>query len=267
MSPAALPSRPRRAILLGAATALLPAVPVAAQRVPPANRVTVQAVNDLTVAIYNHARRYDGFGGGVGRIEDGLGACAALLGEACLVVGAQFDLATGHFGNRVIRVTTKAIDPGPDKIAIGQPVFAERINSFLVQLNTSLKYVLPFPPADFPDVTAVFRHIAAALPSAEPGWVPLTVPEANRPRRMPLKEAYELRPKLHEILHRIGASELGDERINLCTSTLAQTFRMAVNFEARIMLLLVYETIFGMAKMVPAIGPQWRRPGTVLGPA
>jgi hypothetical protein len=84
---------------------------------------------------------------------------------------------------------------------------------------------------------------------------------------MPLKEAYELRPKLHEILHRIGASELGDERINLCTSTLAQTFRMAVNFEARIMLLLVYETIFGMAKMVPAIGPQWRPPGTVLGPA
>lgn len=194
------------------------------------------------------------FGGhkieGMVPMREAIGALAALLGESCFVMGTQFDLRTATFGVPVNVIGTKNDPPYPE-FAVGQTVMAEPINDRLVMVDRMLRRILPFPAKAYPTLVDVIRYVAANVGGAAPGFVSLSVAWPDRPRRMPLREAFDTR---HNLMSVTGFDSLtADECVEVVIRAMARAFDLSAPapFSPVVPLRVLYEVMCGMAKTVP----------------
>ena len=180
------------------------------------------------------------------RVEDYLATLAAATGEAAL-------LASG-----VIDIETTTLVPGA-------PLFGDPINAVLSGDSLLLDALPPrsvagllvaeLVPAvvsldDFGSLERVYQHVAASVGNANWGDVATTVPEADRPRILPIREAFEMRDAVDAAQR--GAGLATAQRHVPCTLALAAALgQVRGAIDLRVALTLSLEVTFGMAKMVP----------------
>jgi hypothetical protein len=182
------------------------------------------------------------------RAEDAISTAAAIVGEACLTACGE-------------------LSPDEHDLVPGQPIASDAVNRVLgidgtgwdssiqkspLGILQAAAPMIGFSASDIPKLEPIFQNFASSIgrsPQSK-GSVPLTVPEENRPRVMPLRAAFELRSKLNNLYQARGTSS--EDRPLVCTGALAQILGMTRNALApRIALTLAYETLIGMAKTVP----------------
>jgi hypothetical protein len=205
------------------------------------------SVGNAVAEMADLAIRYCRESDGRVRAEDAVSAAAAAAGEACWAAGTSFD---------------------PDEHAFvpGQAIFSDNVNRVLFGENTDwtsfdpksafgiLQVSLPnigFQSGDIPELEPIVRNFAASVGDpANWGWAPLTVPQANRPRVMPLRVAFEFRSKVRQLCNLRGVS--AEDRALVCVGALARVLGMTANVLApRVALLLAFETLVGMSKIAP----------------
>ena len=124
------------------------------------------------------------------RVEDLLSAAAAVCGEACIAAAGE-------------------VDPEHHGLEPGSAVLSDRVNAILVAdapdwggAATSVFGIIRggalaqgYAETDFPPIDEPIRFYVASLGGDGVPWgfVPLSVPEDNRPLIQPLRQAYELR--------------------------------------------------------------------------
>ncbi len=173
------------------------------------------------------------------RVEDYLTTLAAATGEAALA-------ATGF--------PVDAHDLPP-----GSPVFVEAVNGVLtgdplpphgVAPPGTVWSVLQAARLPLPDPGELYAQHAAGVGSAGWGFVATSVPEANRPRVMALRAAYELRATVLEVERSAGATPAQRHLVTATalTQAVAQTAQaIAVPVGVR----LACEVLVAMAKTAP----------------
>jgi hypothetical protein len=187
------------------------------------------------------------------RAEDAISTAAAITGEACLTICGE-------------------LNPDEHDLVPGQPFVSDAVDQVLGKDGTSwdsfiqksplgiLQAAVPiigFSAGDIPKLEPIFQNCASSIGKSgqSKGSVPLTVPEENRPRVMPLLAAFQLRSKLNGLYESRGTSP--EDRPLVCTGALAQILGMTRNALApRIALMLAYETLVGMSKTVPMAARQ-----------
>lgn len=180
------------------------------------------------------------------RVEDLLTLAAAVAAEACLGALGEVD------------VEAHTLNPG-------QAVFSDRMNGLLSGDVGTWPEVTPdsvfgiirqgalaagYAPAEFPELSDVFRLLAGRIGQVPWGFVPLSVPEANGPHVMPLRLAFEAREAVKAVWRKHG-TVLAD-RPFFCALALVRTLgpvREAIDHH--VALTLVLETLNGMSKTAP----------------
>ena len=192
------------------------------------------------------------------RVEDLLSAAAAVCGEACIAAAGDFDLE--HHG-----------------FTPGAPVFSDRVNGILCadasdwgQAATSVFGIIRggaiaqgYGADEFPAIDEPIRLFAASLGgegSAPWGFVPLSVPEDNRPVVQPLRQAYDLRAPVRAIFaeHQVPAPEWPP---TCAFALVVELARVRDAIEHRVAVRLVLETVNGMAKTAPMTEKHLREAG------
>jgi hypothetical protein len=182
------------------------------------------------------------------RVEDLLSAAAAVCGEACIAAAGDFDLEHHSF-------------------TPGSPVFSDRVNGILCadasdwgSAATSVFGIIRggalaqgYATDDFPPIDEPIRLFASAIDGEGPtpwGFVPLSVPEDNRPFAQPLRQAYDLRGPVRAIFaeQQVPAAEWP----HTCAFALVvELARVREAIDHGIAVRLVLETVNGMAKTAP----------------
>ena len=192
------------------------------------------------------------------RVEDLLSAAAAVCGEACIAAAGEFDLE--HH----------SLPPG-------SPVFSDRVNGILCadasdwgSAATSVFGIIrggalaqgygadDFPPIDEP--IRLFASSHGGERSTPWGFVPLSVPEDNRPLVQPLRQAYDLREPVRAIFaeQQVPAPEWP----HTCAFALVvELARVREAIEPSVAVRLVLETVNGMAKTAPMTDRHLREAG------
>ena len=182
------------------------------------------------------------------RVEDLLSAASAVCGEACIAAAGELDPERHALtpGSVVMSDRINAILSGDttDWSGVGESVFG------LIRAGALASGYLA---ADLPLLQDVFRAFAAGVGGAgAAGWgfVPLSVPADNYPRIQPVRDAYELRASVRTLLrdHGVPASQWPAA---CALALVAELARVRDAIDHRIALLLVLETVNGMAKTAP----------------
>ena len=193
------------------------------------------------------------------RVEDLLSAAAAVCGEACIAAAGDFDLEHHTF-------------------TPGAPVFSDRVNGILcadasdwAAAATSVFGIVRggalaqgYGEDDFPSIEEPIRLFVAAVGgggSAAPwGFVPLSVPEDNRPFVQPLRQAYDLREPVRAIFaeHQVPVSEWPP---TCAFALVVELARVSDAIDHRVAVRLVLETVNGMAKTAPMTDRYLREAG------
>lgn len=225
------------------------------------SEATQEQVRDLLFLLW--ARLFEGHKiEGLVPAREVIGALSALLGESCFVMGAQFDLKTASFGAPVNIIGIKGDPPYPE-FAVGQTVMAEPINDRLRVVDRALRRILPFPASAYPNLLDVIGYVAANVCKTAPGFVSLSVGWPDRPRRMPLREAFDTR---HDLMKITGIVDLTpDDCIEVVIRAMVRAFALSTPFSPETPLRVIYEVMCGMAKMVPVPRSVWIEPGTPIG--
>lgn len=179
------------------------------------------------------------------RAEDAVCGAAVIVAERCIDAAGDYPLRD-------------------HALAPGQRVFSDRVNQLLCGNVTAdvpadsvfgrLKALVdPTAYAEqyWPELTDVFRHYAAAVGQpADWGKAPLTVPEPNRPRILPLRFAYETRADVDDILRPVAADK--PRCLRIAVGALADLLHQVAGVLAPgVGLTLAFEVINGMAKTAP----------------
>jgi len=196
-------------------------------------------------------------------MREAIGALSAVLGESCFVMGTQFDLQTASFGAPVKVINTGHGEPALPEFAIGQTVMAESVVERLKVVDKALRRILPFAAKAYPELSSVIGFAASNTGRAAPGFVSLSVGWPDRPRRMPLREAFDTR---HDLMQITGFADMTPEDcIDVVIRTLVRVFETSTQFAPEIPLRVVYEVMCGMAMLVPVPRAFWMEPGTPIG--
>jgi hypothetical protein len=171
------------------------------------------------------------------RVEDYLTSIAAATGEGSLAA-AGFDV-TGH------------------DLTPGSALFFEPVNELLtgdsvddVPAGSVYGIFQSQAPALLPTPKELYEHVARSVGSADWGQVTVTVPDGNRPRVLPLRCAYDLRPVVAALE---AEHKLALDRRHVLTATALRSAIAQVHgaIDAGIAVRLALEVTFGMAKVAP----------------
>ncbi len=180
------------------------------------------------------------------RVEDLLSAAAAACGEACIAAAGE-------------------LDPNAHDFTPGSLVLSDRINGILCRdandwamTGESVFGIIwsgagadDYAGSDFPALDEPFRSLVASVGGDVPwGYVPLSVPESNRPRVEPLRQAYELRDGVTAIMREAGLS-VADWPSACALAVAVELARVRATIDHGVATRIVLETINGMAKMAP----------------
>ena len=182
------------------------------------------------------------------RVEDLLSAGAAVCGEACLAAAGE-------------------VNPEQHDMTPGSPVLSAAVNGVLCGDTTdwalageSVFGIIRagalahgYVADDFPRVDDVMlAYVNGIAGGSDVGWgfVPLTVPDANRPFVQPLRQAYELRGPVRRALTTEGLT--AKEWPAACAlAIVVELARVRDAIERSVAIRLTLETINGMAKTAP----------------
>ena len=202
-----------------------------------------EVVAELADSVVRHCLEPDGRV----RAEDATSAAAAAAGEACWVAGTNFDANEHTFipGQVILSDNVNRVLTGDN------PTWSSFNRSSALGILQASLPKLGFQPGDIPELEPIVRNFAASVGDPRNwGWVPLTGPQASRPRVMPLRAAFELRSTVLELfnLHGIDTAD----RPLVCAGALARVLGMTKGVLAPpVALLLAYETLIGMSKTAP----------------
>jgi hypothetical protein len=187
------------------------------------------------------------------RVEELLSAAASIVGERCIEAAGDFD-ARNHAlipGSRVFSDSVNELLCG--EVAGVDAVPAGSVIGIVRDGVVGRGYEL----AEFPSLEEIFRSFAAGIGDpAQWGFVPLTVPEENRPFLMPLRAAYETRTHIDRILGPDGDAR---SRLREVALALAEALvEVAEAIDHRLALRLVLETLNGMSKTAPMTDEAFR---------
>jgi hypothetical protein len=191
------------------------------------------------------------------RVEDLLSAAAAACGEACIAAAGE-------------------IDPEHHGLAPGSAVLSDRVNRILVAdaagwsgaalsvfgIIRGGAIAQGYAETDFPPIDEPIRFYVSALGGGGVPWgfVPLSVPAANRPFVQPLRRAYELRAPVRAVFEdqRLPAAEWPPA----CAFALViELARVRDAIDHGVATRLVLETVNGMAKTAPMTADRMREAG------
>ena len=189
--------------------------------------------------------------GGRIRVEDLLSAAAAVCGEACIAAAGELDPEEHTFvpGAAVLseRVNQILCADAQDWDVAGQSVFGIIRTGALIHGYTT---------QDFPPITEPIRLYVASLgddkgdPEANWGRVALSVPEDNRPRIQPLRQAFELRPAVRKVFADRNVPQA--EWPTACAAALViELAKVRKAIDPGVAVRITLETVNGMAKMAP----------------
>lgn len=180
------------------------------------------------------------------RVEDYLTSLAAATGEAALAA-AGFPVTTHD-------------------LPAGSPVFVEAVNAVLtgdplppsgLAPPGTVWSVLHAAGLPLPDPGELYRQHAATVGSAGWGFVATTVPEANRPRVMPLRAAYELRPTVLDV-ERAAAATPAQRHLVTATALVQAVAQTAQAIAVPVGVRLACEVLVAMAKTAPMTDAAFR---------
>lgn len=190
------------------------------------------------------------------RVEDLLSAAAAVCGEACIAAAGEFDPQKHDFtpGSPVLseQINTILASDSSDWTAAGESVFG------LIRTGALAS---GYDENAFPRPADVFRALAAGIAAPDgPGWgfAPLTVPADNMPRVQPVRAAYELRVPVVKVLGR-DRVETRDWPSITALAIVSELGRVRDAIDHRVAVMLVLETINGMAKTTPMTDEAFRK--------
>lgn len=187
-------------------------------------------------------------GSGRIRVEDAICVLATIVAERCIDAAAELSLRD------------HALTPG-------QRVFSEKINQLLVgSAPPANAAALPadsvfgflfrsageaYPPAAYPDPTAVVQGFAARIGDpADWGKVPLSVPPVHAPSLLPIRVGYETRGAVDKLVASFSLSR--QQAVLAAVIGLSLLLKMAKGaIDPKVALLLSAEIINGMAKTAP----------------
>lgn len=191
------------------------------------------------------------------RVEDLLSAAAAVCGEACIAAAGE-------------------IDPEHHALVPGSAVLSDRVNTILVAdapdwggAATSVFGIIRggalaqgYAEADFPPIDEPIRFFVTALGAGGVPWgfVPLSVPEDDRPFVQPLRQAFELREAAQAVF--------SEQRMPAAEWPAASAFALVIELarvrdaiDHGVATRLVLETVNGMAKTAPMTAERMREAG------
>jgi len=195
------------------------------------------------------------------RVEDLISASAAIAGERCIEAAGDFNPRHHQFvpGSHVFsdKVNTLIcgdvddLDAVPETSAIG--ILRDRLLGHQYDVE------------HFPSIADVFRNFAAKIgDKADWGRVPLTVPEENRPYLMPLRVEFETRANVDKL---IGGGDAA-RAFRIAMLALAEALgQVREAIDPRVVLLLAFETLNGMAKTAPMTAEAFQRVAAPAKPA
>ena len=183
------------------------------------------------------------------RAEDAICGAAAIVAERCIDAAGDYPLRDHTLppGRRVFSDRANQILCGDTTDGGFEGIPPESVFGWLkAGVNPAV-----YTKDQFPDVAAVFRTYAAGVGKAEDwGKAPLSVPEENHPRILPLRFAYETRAQVDAILQPVAKDQTRCLRI--ATGAPADLLNKVAGILApNIALCLVLETVNGMAKTAP----------------
>lgn len=190
------------------------------------------------------------------RVEDYVAVLAAATGEAALVDSGCIDIehtelipGQGIFGEAINRVLsgdrTELADPDP-----------------MTVIGILRGHLVPevLPDEAFGSILRLYEHVAESVGASPWGSVVVSVPEVHRPRILPLRSAFDMRPLINEEAERLGfrSGPTGEgqpvawSRHGLCAGALAAAIsQTATTLDPELVTTLALDVTFGMAKMVP----------------
>jgi hypothetical protein len=185
-------------------------------------------------------------GGGI-RVEDLLSAASAVCGEACIAAAGEFDPEAHEFTPGAVVMSDRI-----NGILAGDSTDWDQAGGSVFGLIRARALANGYQAADFPALDDVFRGFASGIAGGDTAWgfVPLSVPNDNRPRIQPVRSAYELRPHVHRILADQHVPKQ-DAPAMIALAIGGELARVREAIDHRIALTLVLETINGMAKTAP----------------
>jgi len=180
------------------------------------------------------------------KVEDYVTVLASLAGEAALAAAELFDIeatkmppGAAVFGDKINMVLT-----GDNADAASAP--ADSVVGVLMAelVPATAPAELFWPPDDY------YRSVAANVKKAAWGNVTTSVPDANKPRVVPLQVAFELRDAVDAAQSEAGLPR--SLRHVVCALALADGLKQVQHAcDMGIAVRLAMEIVFGMAKMVP----------------
>lgn len=185
--------------------------------------------------------------GGV-RVEDYLTVLAAAAGEAVLAATGYVDLDAPREG---LNPGSVILGPQINVLLTGDvAAFREaKLGSVAWQLM-SLTGPELFTRADFAVVDDVLGLLTSTVGQAEWGAVVTTVPDANKPRILPLRAAFEMRPHVDRVQAALGLPI--ERRHAPCVRALAVALRETrYAIMPEIAIALSVQILFAMSKTVP----------------
>ena len=113
-----------------------------------------------------------------------------------------------------------------------------------------------YAPETFPPISEPIRHYVESLgsstgdPADSWGRVALSVPDDNRPRIQPLRQAFELRPAVRKVFADLEIARA--EWPTACAAALViELAKVRQAIDPGVAVRIVLETVNGMAKMAP----------------
>jgi hypothetical protein len=211
------------------------------------NRMTVTAVNTAATALFEFL--YAALKDKANRVraEDMIVVAASIVGERCIDAAGNYAVRSHTFrpGSHVMSEQVNVLLCGDSSDVSLAAVPAASVFGMLRDRLTAHGYSV----AEFPDFHHVFQYFVAHVDSVEWGKVPLSAPEVNWPRIIPLRVTYESRPAIDKLFASIDDVA---NRLHAATLALASTLEAVEGvIEHRVALSLAFETINAMSKTAP----------------
>jgi hypothetical protein len=182
------------------------------------------------------------------RVEDYLTVLAAAAGEAVFAATGFMDVNTPREGlnpgSAIFGAQTNVLLTGDEA------TFREAKQGSVAWQLMSLTGPELFARTDFAVVDDVIGLTATTAGQVEWGAVVTTVPEANKPRVLPLRAALEMRPYVDQVQEALGLPI--ERRYVPCVRALAAAMRETrYAIMPEIAIALSVQVMFAMAKTVP----------------